>query len=142
MGQLGSSLTLYRSALKMQDEKKPKKGLPAWTKQDAGTVAKPNLFLELEKKSIQKTPPNNQIINRNKMIKSMSTQDRDKAIDYYKTKMREVKNPTSEKQPSIFKTLEKKTNIKVSQNASDFMPEEKLKVKPKYQNRVNKILGK
>lgn len=145
MGQFNSNLTFYRSALKMQDGK-PKKKLPDWTKQKSGTVAKPNLFEYLESKTNKNSNTPTAISNRNKMIRSTPPSDRQSTIDYYKNKsdkmMMERTPKTKPNKTSVFDMLEKKTNLKITQNPADFMPDEKLKVRSPYQKRVNKILGK
>ncbi len=85
MGQFNSNLTFYRSALKMQDNQNKQKKVP------------PSIFNYLE--------------GRNKMIKSTSTMDRPKMVDYYKQKemkMKKMITPKDTSKKSLFNILEPK----------------------------------
>ena len=128
MGDKNNELSMYRTPLGSPKKKK----LPSWTNQKSGEVAKPddsevkqpNVFRQLNKGKAQESG------------------------DYSKAHIKAsniTKKPTPEENGgNVFNTLKKYTT-KISPfysgKAAGTINKNKLKVNPKYQSRVNKILG-
>ena len=132
---------MYRSAtMKTKDD--PEKKVADLRK----NVSKKLFAGMLKRSSTQEGPDKKVSMSKTKVNTSGSYDFRDKDVSRLSVVKKKgiVDKPITEKKDSVFNELGKipLTNRKIVGNATEMIPQEKLKVNKQHQNRVNKILGK